>query len=74
MLKTGVKADTITFTTVSKACAEAHDVAKAEHWLSEMMKIGVEADAITCSAVIKARAEARGVAKAEHRLSEITSE
>jgi hypothetical protein len=42
--------------------ATAREVAKAEHWLSDMKKSGVEADTTSYSTVIKACAEARDVA------------
>ena len=39
MLKAGVEADTISYSTVIKACAEARDVARAEHWMSTMLNV-----------------------------------
>jgi pentatricopeptide repeat protein len=72
MKKAGFEADTISYNTVIKACADACEVAKAEHWMSEMRKVGVEATTISYDTVIKACAETRDVAKAEHGLSEMT--
>ena len=43
MLQAGVGADTVSYNRGSKACAEAHDGAKAEHWLCMALKAGVEA-------------------------------
>ena len=54
MLKAGVVADTISYNTVIKACAEAGDVARAEHWLSMISKAGFNADTISYSTVIQA--------------------
>ena len=50
MLKVGVEANTISYNTVIKACAEARDVARAEYWLSTMLKAGVEANTISLGA------------------------
>ena len=63
MLKAGVVADTISYNTVIEACAEAREVAKAQHWLCMTWKAGVEADAISYITVIEASATARIVSK-----------
>ena len=34
----GVKANAISYNTVTEACAEAHDVAKTDRWLSMMLR------------------------------------
>jgi hypothetical protein len=39
-VKAGVEADTIGYNTLSKACVEARDVAKAKRWMSVMLKAG----------------------------------
>ena len=65
LLKAGVEANTSSYNTVIKACAETWDVARAEHWLSVMLKAGLEADTISYSTVIKACAEAWDVDGAE---------
>ena len=59
MLKAGVDADTISYITVIRPCAEARDVAKAEPWLCMMLKAGVEVDTVSCITVTKACAKAR---------------
>ena len=69
MWKAGVEADIISYNTVMKACAEASDVARAEHWMSTMLKAGVKANTVSYTTVIKACAAARDVARAEHWLS-----
>ena len=66
MLKAGVVADTVSYNTLIRACAEACEEAKAKHCLGMMSKAGVEADAISYMTVIDASAAARDVAKAEH--------
>ena len=59
MLKAGVETDTVSYNAVIKACAEAGEAAKAEHWMLMMLKVGVAADIISFNAVIRAYAEAR---------------
>ena len=69
MMEAGVEANTISYNTVIKACAEAHDLARTEHWVSKMIEAGGEANTISYSTVIMACAEARDVPRAEHRPS-----
>ena len=52
MMKAGVQADTISFNTVIEACAEAGEVARVEHWLSEMTQAGVEPDSTSYNTVV----------------------
>ena len=66
MMKRGVVANSITYSTVIKVIAEAGDAARAEHLLSEIVKAGVEPDAVSYHAVIKACAEAGDVESYEH--------
>ena len=53
MLKAGVVADTVSYNTVNKACAQARDVAKAEHWTCMTLKAGAGADTISYNKVIR---------------------
>ena len=64
MRKAGVKADTIHYNTVIMVSAEAHDMKRAEHWMSKMRKAGVKTDAFCYSTMIKASAE-------EHDMDEL---
>ena len=41
----------ISYSMVIKACAEAGDVAKAEHWLCMMLNAGVEANMKSATAL-----------------------
>jgi len=66
MLKAGVEADIFSYSTMIKACAEACDAARAEHWLSMTLNGGVEINNISYTTMIKACAEARDLARAEH--------
>ena len=72
MMKADVVADTISHNTVIKACAEAREVAEAQHWLSEMMNAGVQANPTRYNPVMAACAVARDLARAEHWRSEMT--
>ena len=65
-MKAGVEANTISYNSVIKACAEACEVATAEHWISMILKAGVEANTIIYNIVIKACAGARDSAGAKH--------
>ena len=59
MLKAGVEANTISHSTVIKACSETRDVTKAEHWMCMKLKAGVEANTISHATVIKAKLSTR---------------
>ena len=54
-----VEANTTSYNTVIKACAEAHNVARAERFMPMMLKAGVEANTISYNTVIKTCAETR---------------
>ena len=63
--------NTISYSTVVKAHAEARDVAGAEHRMTMMLKAGVQAKTISYSTAVNAHEEAHDMARAEHRMSKM---
>ena len=73
MLRSGVEANTFTYNTVIKACADVRDMAKVEHWLSKMKKAGVQEDAFLYTTLMRAYGREGSFEKVEQCLQQMRS-